>query len=117
MVCNCNDNKTIIQYIYDKNYKDECKTCLEYNNTGIIYCLCNNDNNFIHKQKIHICDHFYCPKQNQIDYFDNKQNKTTYFTYKELYLIAKNKNIKHRSLMSKDELYDVIFAKFEHCNI
>lgn len=120
MVCTYTDDKTFIQYIYDKTYKDECKTCMEYNNTDIIYCLCNNDNNFLQKQKISICDRFCCKKKNRYDYVYNKPNKTishSLHTYKELYLIAKNKNIKQRSLMSKDELYDIIFTKFEHCSI
>lgn len=117
------EKTTCIQYIYDKCYKDDCKTCLQYNHTDIIYCLCNNNNNFIHKQKINICNHCSFCKN---DFEDqscllNKelsiQKKVITQSYKDLYTIAKNKNIKYRSLMSKEELYYVIFSNVEHCNI
>lgn len=42
------------QYIYDKRFKDECPDCEEYDQTGSIYCLCNNYGNSLKKH--YVCD-------------------------------------------------------------
>ena len=58
MTCSvCGSETTVnIQYIYDKIFKDECDTCIEYNLTGSIYCLCSNENNFMCKKYITSCN-------------------------------------------------------------
>lgn len=106
--CDCKLNINY-QYIYDRVYKNDCEYCMHFNCDNI-YCLCNNDGNVLQKVKISTCEN--CEKNNNTilnDIFINrdeyKHHNDIKFSYKELYTIAKIKNVKYRSIMSKEELY------------
>lgn len=107
--CNCKLSINY-QYIYDRVYKNDCEYCMNFNSDNI-YCLCNNDGNVLQKVKISTCEN--CEKNNNNnilnDIFINKgdyiNDNEIKYSYKELYMIAKSKNVKHRSVMSKEELY------------
>ena len=96
---NCLDIKT--QFLYNKKYKDECSFCTKYNNTDSIYCLCECSEDYMTKTKMITC--LNCNR-----YPKKQKNKELEYTpscsYKEAYKMAKEKNIKYRSLMSKEEL-------------
>lgn len=100
-LCNtCLDVKT--QYLYMKKYKDECSVCLKYNNSDNIYCLCEQCDDYMAKAKIITCSNctMYPKKAKSVCC-----KYEVGLSFRDLYIMAKTKNIKHRSLMSKEELY------------
>jgi hypothetical protein len=92
------------QYLYMKKYKDECSVCMKYNSVDTPYCLCEQSSDYMINAKIITCT--YC---NTYPKYSKRRNENcfqydTNYSYKELYRMAKDKNIKHRSAMSKEEL-------------
>lgn len=87
------------QYLYMKKYKDECSVCMKYNDVDTPYCLCEQSDDYIIKTKMITCHNCnsYPKKCRSIPVTQTK-------CYKDLYKLAKDKNIKYRSLMSKEEL-------------
>lgn len=106
----CNNNLNVrLQYIFDKRYKDECDVCAHSDLVEGIYCLCSSDN-FYQKMMFVSCD---CCADNDriVDSHQQilpKPHKTNKHSYKELYMLAKNKNIRKRSFMTKEELYELL---------
>lgn len=114
--CNFQKQKQC-QFIYDKVYKEDCLICKEYNNTESIYCLCNNKNNFLEKKQVYICENFCCcyncsntDINKTLIYTDLHDSCINNYSYKDLYQIAKDRQIKYRSSMSKNDLYNVLFS-------
>ena len=93
------------QYIYTRKFKDECVACTDFHSDGI-YCFCDN-NGYYQKCKVIYCNSCH-QAVNQDNDLLNEDDKSVVYSYKELYTLAKQKNIKYRSLMSKKELYDAI---------
>jgi hypothetical protein len=100
----CFNNLNIYdQFIYTKKFKDECKCCTEQPNETM-YCLCNNEC-FYEKYKIIYCNYCYDNEDKKESIYDHK---CINISYKDLYKLARSKNIKNRSIMSKEELYNAV---------
>lgn len=97
------------QYIYTKTFKDECPCCIDQPNESI-YCLCNN-NYYYEKCKIIYCNNCHKNKETKNEKYEHKYVNVS---YKELYKLARSMNIKNRSVMNKEELYNAIY---QYCTL
>ena len=94
------------QYLYMKKYKDECSICMKYNNMDCIYCLCECSEDYTMKTKMITCNNCNMyPKKTKKSNYNEIADYNSAYSYKYLYKMARDKKIKYRSLMSKDELY------------
>ena len=103
-----NDLDIKTQFIYMKKYKDECDVCMKYNDVDTPYCLCNNADDYMLKCKMITCSN--CNTYPKTLKCSSCCHYEAGQSYKDLYKMAKEKNIKYRSFMSKEELYAACVA-------